>query len=278
MYLGDPLTPYEDAQQNQAEALLNACHCQAGSRLLDVGCGYGRVLAAAQARGAEAMGITISAPQVDHCRQRGLAAQVMDYRELPGQLLSRFDCLVANGSLEHFVQIEDAAAGRADAIYRQMFGIFREALDAESESGRCVTTAIHFGHFYQDPREFFRRRHEFRRGSPEHHYAQLVGSFGGYYPMPGQLERCAAGLFELETEQDGTEDYYWTSEEWLGRLRRALATNPRFMRGVAVKLCRHPRPAAALLDCLIVNESWNWQFRGEDPPMRLYRHTWRRVG
>jgi len=26
-----------------------------------------------------------------------------------------------------------------------------------------------------------------------------------------------------------------------------------------------------------VEQSWDWQFRGADPPMKLLRHTWRRT-
>ena len=62
----------------------------------------------------------------------------------------------------------------------------------------------------------------FPRGSDAFHFALLARSFGGWYPVPGQLERCARGLFELVHEEDGTDDYRRTSEAWLGGVRRAL--------------------------------------------------------
>ena len=72
IYRGDPKTPYDQAQRNQAEHLLDLALCHEGSRLLDIGCGYGRVLETACRRGAVALGITISPVQAEYCRARGL--------------------------------------------------------------------------------------------------------------------------------------------------------------------------------------------------------------
>jgi cyclopropane-fatty-acyl-phospholipid synthase len=276
MYQGNPATSYEEAQRNQAEYLLNQAGCGPGSRLLDIGCGYGRLLAAARRRGAFARGITISAVQAEACQRRGLEAHVMDYRAIPTSLDGQFDALIANGSLEHFVQPQDAAQGRGDQIYQEMFSICHRLLDRSSESGRLVTTAIHFGRVQIEPRDALLPPGRFPRGSDQHHFAQLAHAFGGFYPVPGQLERCARGLFDLDAEEDGTEDYFHTAEHWLGVFRRALSTNPRFLLGVIKKLLRHPAHASLMVDCLLIAQSWNWQFRGPDPPMRLLRQTWRR--
>src|SRR5437764_1475537 len=53
LYHGDPGTPHEQAQQKQVEWLLDQVQCQRGSRILEIGCGNGRLLRAAGARGAE---------------------------------------------------------------------------------------------------------------------------------------------------------------------------------------------------------------------------------
>src|SRR5436305_12404422 len=71
MYEGDPERPYEAAQARQAEVLLDRAAVGPGTRLLDLGCGYGRILKAAAARGAAAVGITVSPPQAPaHPRAR----------------------------------------------------------------------------------------------------------------------------------------------------------------------------------------------------------------
>jgi cyclopropane-fatty-acyl-phospholipid synthase len=277
IYHGKSDTPYEEAQRNQAEHLLDLASCQAGSHLLDIGCGYGRVVKAALQRGAEARGITISPTQVERCRANGLDVELLNYRDIPDSWDGTYDCIIANGSLEHFVQPRDAVAGRADEIYRQMFGTVYRLLNPRSQSGRFVTTAIHFGNFDIDPAEMLRLPHRFRRGSDAHHYALLVHGFGGFYPSLGQLERGAAGHFELVSEEDGTEDYRLTSEEWLHRLQHALHSDPWFLLRITGKTLRHPMQSLELLDCLLIAQSWNWQFRGPNPPMRLLRQTWQRI-
>lgn len=277
MYHGDPNTPYETAQRNQAEHLLDLAGCERGSRLLDVGCGYGRILEAAAERGVFGRGITISRPQMEYCRRRGLKVCQLDYRELPHEVDGQFDCVIANGSIEHFVQAEDAAAGRANDLYTEMFEIFHRMLDPESDSARLVTTVIHFGDVRIDPRDMLHAPTHFVRGSSEQHYALLVRTFGGFYPEVGQLETCAAGRFALVAEEDGTEDYRLTSEHWLTALQHACWGNLDFLAGAIGNFVRHPSQAMTMLDCLLIAQSWNWQFRGEHPPMKLLRQAWERV-
>ena len=116
---------YLAAQARQADYLLDQACCGPGTRLLDIGCGYGRIVEHALNRGATAMGITISTPQVTSCRARGLDVHEVNYRDIfskPSWEHS-FDAIVANGSLEHFAQVADAAAERTDEIYKEMFAI-----------------------------------------------------------------------------------------------------------------------------------------------------------
>ena len=113
---------YLAAQARQAEYLLDQIHCGPGTRILDVGCGYGRILKAARARGAEAVGITISREQVERNRAAGLEVYQCNYRDIftsdaYDYCVGAYDGIVANGSLEHFLQAVHAGAGRADLRY-----------------------------------------------------------------------------------------------------------------------------------------------------------------
>jgi len=265
---------YLAAQHRQAEYLLDQIHCGAGSRILDIGCGYGRTLEHATRRGAEATGITISRPQVAFCRSRGLRVYELNYRNIfcdggpPWD--HAFDGLVANGSLEHFAQVDDALAGRTDAVYREMFAICRRLV---RDDGRLVTTAIHFREPGQvNPHELVNGPHPAR--SESYHFSMLLErTFGGWYPDPGQLARCAEPYFELEAEEDGTHDYHLTSEYWLRRLKWQSAFNPRVWWTLARKWLRHPQATAEMVRCQLWDQSWAWQFR-PPAPTRLWRQTW----
>jgi cyclopropane fatty-acyl-phospholipid synthase-like methyltransferase len=269
---------YLAAQDRQAEYLLDQVGCYPGEQLLDIGCGYGRILQQAQRRGVGAVGITLSPAQAMACQQKGLVALVLNYRDIPGmgqRWIGRVSGIVANGSLEHFVQLDDAVAGRADEVYRELFGICRSLL---SPGERFVTTAIHFREAGRVDPQAIRRGHGcLPRGSFEYHFANLVEAFGGWYPEPVQLERCAEGRFALVAEEDGTHDYFLTSEYWLKRLKWSLAVNPRVWWSLARKWSASPRAMSDMMRCMLVDQSWNWQFRGEQSPMRLMRQTWQAV-
>jgi cyclopropane-fatty-acyl-phospholipid synthase len=287
-YVGDRNDPtdYLSAQERQAEYLLDQANCGRNTRVLDIGCGYGRILEHAARRGARASGITISPPQVAAGRARGLDVRELNYRHIFGEADSSrpstfkdgeaswehaFDAVVANGSLEHFVQLADAVAGRTDEIYDEMFAICRRLL---ADGGRFVTTAIHFSSVGQfNPAEIALGHRAHPRGSDAYQYAMLVELFGGWYPEPGQLERCAQPYFELIEEEDGTHDYHLTSEYWQRRFFRSLAYSPRVWWALFRQLTRRPRAAWEMFQLQVFDQSWPWQFR-PPAPMRLWRQTW----
>ncbi len=277
MYEGDPTRSYEEAQARQAEVLLDRAKIGRGVRLLDIGCGYGRILTAARQRGTRGWGITVSPEQVRSTVQRGLNVRLLDYKHLGGEWHGQFDALVANGSIEHFVQPADAAAGRDDDIYRHLFATAHRLLDADSP-GRFVTTVIHFRK-RPDPRDWLQPPSCFPYGSPKNHWSRLAHSFGGWYPVRGQLEACAKGRFQLIDEEDGTEDYRLTSEACLSAIRDRLDSIGGI--GVWVRALpiffRRPVHSVRLLRCMLGSESWNWQFRGDPSPAILLRQTWQRI-
>ena len=275
MYHGDPAVSYEAAQLNQIRYVLDEVQCTAGTRILEVGCGNGNLLDEVRRRGAQGVGITISPEQVALCRQRGLDVRLLNYRDLDDTYMHNFDAVVANGPIEHFVQPREAAAGLTDDIYRRMFETFHAMIDPDSPNRRFINTTIHFVRAPK-PADLLISPWRQRRGSDAWHWAWLARSFGGWYPTFGQLERCAEDHFELVHTIDGTQDYHWTSEEWLRRIRGALR------KPLGVKMCflalpvcfRHPLQTLTMLACMLGTESWNWQFRGNDPPTRLLRQTW----
>jgi cyclopropane fatty-acyl-phospholipid synthase-like methyltransferase len=206
-----------------------------------------------------------------------LDVHLLDYRQAPHEWDRKFDAVIANGSMEHFLLPRDVAQGRADDVYRHVFATVHRLIDPESPARRLATTVIHVLRPPTNPRVLERNPLRLRRGSDDFHWAIVQqGWGGGYYPELGQLQRCAKDYFELVAEVDGTEDYQLTSEEWLRRVKALLVSR----RGpsIGVKslpvMCRAPRQYLTLLLGFLVSESWNWQFRSPNPPTRLLRQTW----
>jgi cyclopropane-fatty-acyl-phospholipid synthase len=276
----DPATTYEQAQNNQLSFLLDQIQCEKGSRILDIGCGAGTLLEEAEQRGARAIGITVSSAQVERCREKGLDARLLDYRNLGDEWNGQFDGIVTNGSVEHFVQPQDAMEGRQDSIYQGLFQICHRLLDIRSPSRRFATTIIHFRGQSINPDIALRNPLSLPYSSDEFYYAWLAQNFGGYYPVIGQLQECARPWFTLEYENDGTYDYYRTSKEWMRRMYAALI-NPRKMPFVWKEIARwvflHPRQITMGLLGVLIFHSWIWQFKTKSPPMILLRQTWHAI-
>ncbi len=277
IYQGDPFTDYAIAQKNQHNFLLDEIGAQEGFRLLDIGCGLGTLLETAKERGVSGIGITISEGQVTRCRAKGLDVRLLNYQYLPDEFGGRFDGIIANGSLEHFCQPEDASQGRQDEVYREMFEIFNKLLDHASAYQRVVTTAIHFSDDHVDPKNFLKNPFLQLFDEVGFHAAVLHRGYGGYYPVKGQLEKCATSFFTLVKEIDGTEDYLLTSEHWCRQYKNALGNNPVFRRKLIGHFLKRPMHTVWVVASFVGIEAWPWQFRGNNSSARLYRHTWQRI-
>jgi cyclopropane fatty-acyl-phospholipid synthase-like methyltransferase len=272
-------TTLEEGIERQLNHLLDQVGCtRPGFRLLEIGCGYGHLLRLAGGRGAHAVGVNVSPEQVKYCNDHGSRAYCCNYRDLleASEWHGQFDGVIANGSLEHWVQPEDVQAGRMNPIYNESFAIAYKMLDPEVREARYVTTAIHVKREVK-PEYLLTKWYRRPRGSDRRHFSLLHNWMGGYYPVDGQLEECARPYFSLESEMDGTLGYKIANDYRMKRMLRGLYTNPKMVWRIARSLARHPRVAGTMIECYFIEKSWDWQFQGEDPPMKLLRHTWRRT-
>ncbi len=271
-------TTLEQGIERQLNDLLDQVGClRPGFRLLEIGCGYGHLLRLAADRGAQAVGVNVSREQVDFCRAHGSQVYCCTYRDLldASDWHGRFDGVIANGSLEHWVQPEDVQAGRMDAIYRESFEIARRMLDPRTAEARYITTAIHVKRDVT-PEDLLTPWWRHPKGTDRRHFSLLHHWMGGYYPVDGQLQAAAQPDFSLERTVDGTQGYRIANDYRMVRMRRGLYTNPRLVWRIVRSLARYPKVTATMLQCYFIEQSWDWQFQGADPPMKLLRHTWRR--
>jgi cyclopropane fatty-acyl-phospholipid synthase-like methyltransferase len=268
----------EEGIERQLNYLLDQVGCnRPGFRLLEIGCGYGHLLRLAKERGARAVGVNISPEQVSYANDNGLQVFCCSYRDLlnAADWHGQFDGVIANGSLEHWVQPEDVQAGRMDPIYHESFDIAHKMLDPVAAEARYVTTAIHVMREVK-PEYLLTPWYRQPRGSDRRHFSLLHHWMGGYYPVDGQLQQCAKPFFSLEAEVDGTLGYKIANDYRMRRMMRGWYTNPKMVWRIARAMARYPRVTSTMMECYFFEKSWDWQFWGDDPPMKLLRHTWRR--
>ena len=105
-YFANPGEPLEPAQERKLDLICRKLRLRPGMRLLDIGCGWGSLLAHAAGRyDVHGVGVTLSRTQAEAGRQllarEGLAGQIdirlQDYRDLD----ERFDAVASVGMAEH---------------------------------------------------------------------------------------------------------------------------------------------------------------------------------
>ena len=101
-FFENPADTLEDAQRRKLEVVAEKIHLKPGERLLDIGCGWGTLVAhMAEHHGADATGVTLAARQAefgtDRIQKKGLGAKAriltMDYRQIPQERWNKITVL-----------------------------------------------------------------------------------------------------------------------------------------------------------------------------------------
>jgi cyclopropane-fatty-acyl-phospholipid synthase len=220
MFDGDFSLSLEQAQRRKHEYVAEHVGIGPGRRLLDLGCGWGPLLAYTRARGGDAVGVTLSSAQARACRQHGLEVYLQDAREIDPERFGTFDAVASLGAFEHFCSSEDYQAGRQEEIYRDLFA-------------RVASLLPPGGRFYLQTMVFGRKmipaaridldalRALPPRDSDEWYIALLGRQFPGSWLPFGreQVVECAAPDFRLVSSVSGRLDYIETINRWNARIR-----------------------------------------------------------
>ena len=142
MFDGDFSIGLEQAQQRKHDYVAKYVGIAPGRRLLDLGCGWGPLLAYARARGGIAIGVTLSSAQLAACRRHGLEVYLEDAREIERERFGTFDAVASLGAFEHFCSPDDYQAGHQEEIYRDLFARVSRVLPP---GGRFYLQTMVFG-------------------------------------------------------------------------------------------------------------------------------------
>jgi cyclopropane-fatty-acyl-phospholipid synthase len=186
------------AQYRKLDYICKKLRLRRGDRLLDIGCGWGGLLAHATTHyGARAVGITLSVPQAEVARQRvfdsGVSercrVEVCDYRDL--EIDQPFDKIVSVGMFEH--------VGEA-----QLSEYFSRVWHLLRPGGRFLNTGISAFATYHRQGPSFVNRYVFPDG-------ELV-------PLSTSLGAAEACGFEVRDVESLREHYALTLHHWVERL------------------------------------------------------------
>lgn len=191
------------AQERKLDYICRKLRLKPGERLLDIGCGWGGlVVHAAKHYGVEALGITLSQPQVEFAQKRiqeeGLTDSCrvvyQDYREVdPGE--EPFDKLVSVGMFEH--------VGEA-----KMHTYFEHAWDILRRGGLFLNHAI------------ARPGWEPKVDDPDTFSNRYVFPDGELTPISHSLRIAEDRGFEVRDVESLREHYALTLRRWVRRLEQ----------------------------------------------------------
>ena len=210
MYNGDFSKTLEQAQKDKHDYILNGINFKAGSRVLDIGSGWGPILKTVTERGGHAIGLTLSTKQAGACRRNGLEAFVKDWKDISLDTFGTFDGIVSIGAFEHFCSVEEYLAGKQDQIYQNFFSLCYELLPA---GGRLYLQTMMWGKHAPDHKNISLQA---KKGSNEYILAIIEKFYPGSWLPFGEehILRVAGPYFEQISHNNGRLDYIHTMEQW----------------------------------------------------------------
>jgi cyclopropane-fatty-acyl-phospholipid synthase len=212
-YDGDFSLSLEQAQRRKHEYVAEQVGIGPGRRLLDLGCGWGPLLAFARSRGGTGVGVTLSSAQAAACRRHGLDVHLQDAREVTRDSFGPFDAVASLGAFEHFCSPEEQRAGRQEEVYRGLFAGIASLLPA---GGRLYLQTMVFG---PNMIPLDRIDIDAPRGSDAWYLALMGRQFPGSFLPDGQEQiiGSAAPHFRLVSSTSGRLDYIETIRQWRKR-------------------------------------------------------------
>jgi cyclopropane-fatty-acyl-phospholipid synthase len=212
-YDGDFSMTLEQAQRRKHDYVAEQIGIGPGRRMLDLGSGWGPLLAYARERGAEGVGVTLSSAQAEACRRHGLDVRIHDARKVDRDGFGEFDAVASLGAFEHFCSPDDYYAGRQEDVYRALFANIAGMLP---DRGRLYLQTMVWGGNMIPVDEI---DIDAPRDSDAWYLALMGYQFPGSFLPFGheQIVRCAEPRFKLVAATSGRLDYIETIKQWRAR-------------------------------------------------------------
>lgn len=213
-YNGNFSLSLEEAQRAKHEYIADQLNIKKGSRVLDLGCGWGPFINyAVHARGATCVGLTLSEAQAKACQKKGFEVYIKDCRNIRSEDFGKFDAAVSLGAFEHFCSLEDFKAGKQDQVYQDFFRLVCNVLN---DNGRFYLQTMVFSK-NMIPHEKFNIHAD--KNSDEYMLALMEKQFpGSWLPYGAEMIlRDSETFFNLIDISSGRLDYIETIKQWKKR-------------------------------------------------------------
>ncbi len=139
---GDFSMTLEQAQERKHKFIMDHCNIKPGSKVLDIGCGWGAFIDYLNRHGVSTTGVVLAKGQADACRKNGLNVHHMDSKAITPETFGKFDAVCAMGSPEHLCSVEEFRAGKQEEIYK---AYFKQVSDLLPVGGRFYCQTMVFG-------------------------------------------------------------------------------------------------------------------------------------
>jgi cyclopropane-fatty-acyl-phospholipid synthase len=213
---GDFSLTVEEGQRKKHKFIAESLNIKAGSKVLDMACGWGPFLNYLKQIGANGTGVTLSKGQAAACVKNGLHVEIMDCLTITPETFGKFDAVTCIGGLEHFCSVEEYKAGKQDAIYNNFF---KNVFNLLPPKGRFYMQTMVFTD-KTPPIE--KMSVDADKNSAEYALALMIKQFpGSWLPYSEeQVIKNAAPYMKLISKSSGRLDYIQTIKCWREKFRQ----------------------------------------------------------
>ncbi len=240
-YNGDFSMTLEQAQEAKHKFMGDELNISAGSRVLDMGCGWGPFLKYIKnKRGAKGIGLTLSDGQFEACKKSGFEVYIKDVKTVTPKDFGIFDAIVSVGAFEHFCSPEEYKEGKQQEIYSDFF---KTVADLLRPGGRFYLQTMVWG---KNMIDVDARDINADKNSDAYLVALMTKHFpGSWLPYGSEMiTRNAEPFFKLINMSSGRLDYIETTNQWRRKIRKFklkkyalfLSLIPKFITNEAFRL------------------------------------------
>jgi cyclopropane-fatty-acyl-phospholipid synthase len=215
-YLGDFSKTLEEAQREKHEFMTDELSIKEGSKVLDMGSGWGPFLKFMKEKKADAIGLTLSDGQYEACKKNGFNVYIKDVRTVKPEDFGSFDAIVSVGAFEHFCSLEEYQAGKQEEVYKSFFETVSDLLP---RGGRFYLQTMSFSKNMIDPNQMDLNADK----NSDAYIVALAAKHlpGSWLPYGSEMiTRNAEPFFNLVNISSGRLDYIETISVWRKMLRK----------------------------------------------------------